>query len=181
MHALPCMQPGCYLQRRRRHLPCARRPAPQAFVQTCAGLCGPDTRCLVAFERRAPEARPINSEVLSCRPLGPRVLGQVRAARPRPTRAMRRPLPFLPPCTSPGPRLPARRGEKSLQEGQASAAVAGKRPLHTQGCAAGWLRCSRVSPAPPLPHRLPAGVAARLPCRFRDRSGSSMSTSGSSA
>ncbi len=81
----------------------------------------------------------------------------------------------------PGPRLPARRGEKSLQEGQASAAVAGKRPLHTQGCAAGWLRCSRVSPAPPLPHRLPAGVAARLPCRFRDRSGSSMSTSGSSA
>ncbi|PSC76504.1 lysine methyltransferase METTL21D [Micractinium conductrix] len=32
-------------------------PSTPAFVQTCAGLCGPDTRCLVAFERRAPEVR----------------------------------------------------------------------------------------------------------------------------
>lgn len=34
-----------------------KSPSTPAFVQTCAGLCGPDTRCLVAFERRAPEVR----------------------------------------------------------------------------------------------------------------------------
>lgn len=32
-------------------------PSTPAFVETCAGLCGAKTRCLVAFERRAPEAR----------------------------------------------------------------------------------------------------------------------------
>lgn len=32
-----------------------KSPSTPAFVQTCAGLCGPNTRCLVAFERRAPE------------------------------------------------------------------------------------------------------------------------------
>lgn len=32
-------------------------PSTPAFVRTCAGLCGPDTRCLVSFERRAPEVR----------------------------------------------------------------------------------------------------------------------------
>lgn len=35
-----------------------KSPSTPAFVQTCAGLCGPSTRCLVAFERRAPEVRP---------------------------------------------------------------------------------------------------------------------------
>lgn len=30
-------------------------PSTPAFVETCAGLCGPNTRCLVAFERRSPE------------------------------------------------------------------------------------------------------------------------------
>ena len=32
-------------------------PSTPAFVETCAGLCGPVTRCLVSFERRAPEVR----------------------------------------------------------------------------------------------------------------------------
>jgi len=32
-------------------------PSTSAFVETCAGLCGPGTRCLVAFERRSPEVR----------------------------------------------------------------------------------------------------------------------------
>lgn len=32
-------------------------PSTPAFVQTCAGLAGPRTRVLVAFERRAPEVR----------------------------------------------------------------------------------------------------------------------------
>jgi hypothetical protein len=32
-------------------------PSTPAFVETCAGLCGPATRCLVSFERRAPEVR----------------------------------------------------------------------------------------------------------------------------
>lgn len=32
-------------------------PSTPAFVETCAGLCSPATRCLVAFERRAPEVR----------------------------------------------------------------------------------------------------------------------------
>lgn len=31
-------------------------PSTPAFVQTCAALAGPTTRCLVTFERRAPEA-----------------------------------------------------------------------------------------------------------------------------
>lgn len=30
-------------------------PSTPAFVETCAALCGPSTRCLVSFERRAPE------------------------------------------------------------------------------------------------------------------------------
>lgn len=34
-----------------------KSPSTPAFVETCAGLCGPSTRCLVAFERRAPEVR----------------------------------------------------------------------------------------------------------------------------
>lgn len=33
-----------------------KSPSTPAFVETCAGLCGPSTRCLVSFERRAPEA-----------------------------------------------------------------------------------------------------------------------------
>lgn len=32
-------------------------PSTPAFVETCAGLCGPATQVLVAFERRAPEVR----------------------------------------------------------------------------------------------------------------------------
>lgn len=32
-------------------------PSTPAFVQTCAGLCGPATRVLVSFERRSPEVR----------------------------------------------------------------------------------------------------------------------------
>ena len=32
-------------------------PSTPAFVQTCAGLCGPHTRVLVSFERRSPEVR----------------------------------------------------------------------------------------------------------------------------
>ena len=32
-------------------------PSTPAFVETCAGLCGPHTRVLVAFERRSPEVR----------------------------------------------------------------------------------------------------------------------------
>lgn len=32
-------------------------PSTPAFVATCKGLCGPRTRCLVAFERRSPEVR----------------------------------------------------------------------------------------------------------------------------
>lgn len=34
-----------------------KSPSTPAFVETCAGLCGPKTRCLVSFERRAPEVR----------------------------------------------------------------------------------------------------------------------------
>ena len=34
-----------------------RTPSTPAFVQTCAGLCGPATRVLVACERRAAEVR----------------------------------------------------------------------------------------------------------------------------
>ncbi|KAI3433337.1 hypothetical protein D9Q98_003155 [Chlorella vulgaris] len=34
-----------------------KSPSTAAFVETCAGLCGPSTRCLVSFERRAPEVR----------------------------------------------------------------------------------------------------------------------------
>ena len=34
-----------------------RSPSTPAFVQTCAGLCGPRTRVLVSFERRSPEVR----------------------------------------------------------------------------------------------------------------------------
>lgn len=30
-------------------------PSTPAFVETCAGLCGPDTLVLVSFERRSPE------------------------------------------------------------------------------------------------------------------------------
>ena len=32
-------------------------PSTPAFVETCAGLCGPNTKVLVAFERRSPEVR----------------------------------------------------------------------------------------------------------------------------
>ncbi|KAL6776726.1 hypothetical protein ACKKBF_B30695 [Auxenochlorella protothecoides x Auxenochlorella symbiontica] len=32
-------------------------PSTPAFVETCAGLCGPDTLVLVSFERRSPEVR----------------------------------------------------------------------------------------------------------------------------
>eukprot|EP00887_Chlorella_sp_A99_P005515 scaffold1.g5515.t1 len=34
-----------------------KSPSTPDFVQTCVGLCGPATRVLVAFERRAPEVR----------------------------------------------------------------------------------------------------------------------------
>lgn len=34
-----------------------KSPSTPAFVATCAGLCGPGTRVLVAFERRSPEVR----------------------------------------------------------------------------------------------------------------------------
>ncbi|GAB4822736.1 hypothetical protein N2152v2_009782 [Parachlorella kessleri] len=34
-----------------------KSPSTADFVTTCAGLCGPNTRCLVAFERRSPEVR----------------------------------------------------------------------------------------------------------------------------
>lgn len=32
-------------------------PSTPAFVETCAGLCGPGTTVLVSFERRSPEVR----------------------------------------------------------------------------------------------------------------------------
>lgn len=32
-------------------------PSTPAFVETCAGLCGPDTVVLVSFERRSPQVR----------------------------------------------------------------------------------------------------------------------------
>lgn len=92
--ALPCRQARRH-QQRRRPLP---RPALQAFVQTCAGLCGPDTRCLVAFERRAPEASLLQGvqHPAACLTLGRRVCPQpVLQAH-----AIDISPPFLPPCPS---------------------------------------------------------------------------------
>lgn len=52
-----------------------KSPSTPAFVETCAGLCGPSTRCLVAFERRAPEASgPAGLSVSDCAALLPALL-----------------------------------------------------------------------------------------------------------